>query len=224
MSSTIATIFGKSPVVPLEQHMTVVCECASHLKVFFGSAIAADWRVAADEHAEIDRLEQEADELKRQIRLNMPRSLFMPVPREDLLALLLAQDRIANKAKAVSGVVHVREMHVPESIVEEFLAFVDTNVSAVEQAKKSVHELDELYTAAFGGSEAELVEQMIRKLDEIENDIDNRQLVLQSHLHSIESTLDPVTIVLLYEVITRTSEVGRAADSVGRRLELLLSR
>ena len=64
---------------------------------------------------------------------------------------------------------------------------------------------------------------MIRKLDEIENDIDNRQLVLQSHLHSIESTLDPVTIVLLYEVITRTSEVGRAADSVGRRLELLLS-
>ena len=37
--------------------------------------------------------------LKKDLRLNMPSSLLMPVARTDLLDLLMIQDKIANSAK-----------------------------------------------------------------------------------------------------------------------------
>lgn len=224
MTISIAAIFGKSPVMPLEKHMGIVLECAHCLQAFFSASAAADWDAAQLARQDIERLEQKADDLKREIRLNMPRRLFMPVPREDLLGLLLAQDRIANKAQQMTGAVVVRKMQIPAEIADDFLSFVGVNVSAVQQANKSVQELDELYTATFAGSEAELVEQMIDRLDELENEIDSRQLRLQSSLHALEPSLDPVSTVFLYQTIALTGAIGHAANDVGRRLELLLSR
>ncbi|MEN8133437.1 MAG: DUF47 family protein, partial [Pseudomonadota bacterium] len=73
---------------------------------------------------EIERLEHEADDLKKEIRLHLPKSLFMPVPREDLLELLLVQDMIANRTKDVSGPVVGRKMQIPAPIAEQFLEFL----------------------------------------------------------------------------------------------------
>ena len=86
---------------------------------------------------------------------------------EDLLELLLVQDKIANRAKDVAGIVIGRKLEIPESIVDEFLEFVDRCVDATKQARKSVRELDELFTAGFRGAEAKLVSAMIEELDRI---------------------------------------------------------
>ena len=47
-----------------------------------------------------------------------------PVTAEDLLELLLVQDKMANRAKDVSGLVLGRKMRIPAAIAEDFLAFV----------------------------------------------------------------------------------------------------
>ena len=101
----------------------------------------------------ITGFEHEADDLKKEIRLHLPKSLFMPVPREDLLELLLVQDKMANRAKDVSGIVLGRKMHIPPVIAAEFQEFVKRNVDASKQARKSVRELDELFTSGFRGAE-----------------------------------------------------------------------
>jgi predicted phosphate transport protein (TIGR00153 family) len=72
---------------------------------FFSAAVAGDWEEAREVRNEIEALEQEADDLKKKIRLNLPKSLFMPVPREDLLELLLVQDKIANRTRDVSSLI-----------------------------------------------------------------------------------------------------------------------
>ena len=41
---------------------------------------------------EICRLESEADEIKNDIRGHLPKSIFMPVDRRDLLEILILQD------------------------------------------------------------------------------------------------------------------------------------
>jgi len=147
----------------------------------------------------------------------------MPVPRQDLLELLLVQDMIANRTKDVSGIVFGRRMQIPPEISEQFLEFVDRNIDAAKQARKSVRELDELFTVGFRGAEATLVEGMIEKLDRIETETDNMQAALRSALFEIESTLDPVNAVFMYQVIELTGEIADMAERVGRRLELLLS-
>ena len=223
MTNVLANIFGSSPVQPLEKHIDIAYRCAKQLRSFFAASIADDWDAATAARDEIEALEHQADDLKKEIRLNLPKSLFMPVPREDLLELLLVQDKIANRTKDVSGLVLGRKMRVPEPIAEEFLEFVDRNVDAAKQARKSVRELDELFTAGFRGAEVDLVTALLEELDRIETDTDDKQQALRASLYAIEDTLNPIDAVFMYQVIERTGEIADMAERVGRRLELLLS-
>ena len=223
MANVLANIFGSSPVKPLEKHINIAYRCAKQLHGFFEASIAGDWDAALKFRDQIERLEHDADDVKKNIRLSLPKSLFMPVPREDLLELLLVQDKIANRTKDVSGLVMGRRMQIPPQISDQFLEFVDRNIDAAKQARKSVRELDELFTVGFRGAEVELVTGLIEELDRIETDTDNKQAALRSELFKIEKTLDPIDAVFMYQVIELTGEIADMAERVGRRLELLLS-
>lgn len=223
MGNVLANIFGSSPVKPLEQHMDMAFRCAKKLRPFFDAVIARDYKRMAEVRAQIETLENDADTLKKNIRLNMPKSLFMPVPREDLLELLLVQDKIANRTRDVSGIIMGRKMEIPEAIAGKFVEFVDSNVDAAKQARKSVRELDELFTAGFKGAEVDLISDLIEELDAIETFTDQQQTEIRAALFEIEKTLDPIDAMFLYEVIQLTGEIADMAERVGRRLELLLS-
>lgn len=223
MPNLLANIFGSSPVQPLEKHVDIAYRCVKQLDPFFAAAVKGNWDKAVKYRNEIEALEHEADDLKKEIRMHLPKSLFMPVPRQDLLELLLVQDKMANRTKDVSGVVMGRKMQIPAAIADDFLTFVNRNVDAAKQARKSVRELDELFTSGFRGAEASLVEELIDELDKIETETDNLQAGLRGALFRIEDTLDPVSVIFLYQVIELTGEIADMAERVGRRLELLLS-
>lgn len=223
MANLLANIFGKSPVRPLEQHVGIAYRCTKQLNGFFRAAIAGKWDRAAEIRDAISALEHEADDLKKEIRMHLPKSLFMPVPRQDLLELLLVQDKMANRTKDVSGLVMGRKLQIPKPIAKDFLTFVSRNVDAAKQARKSVRELDELFVTGFRGAEVAMVESLIDELDKIETETDDLQADLRGSLFEIEDTLDPVTVMFLYQVIELTGEIADMAERVGRRLELLLS-
>lgn len=223
MANVLANIFGSSPVKPLEEHIGIAFKCANQLSGFFRAAVGGDWDTAAKFRREIEELEHRADDIKKKIRLQLPKSLFMPVPREDLLELLLVQDKIANRTKDVSGLVLGRKLQIPPQIADQFLDFVERNIDAAKQARKSVRELEELFTAGFRGAEVVLVSGMIEELDRIETDTDDKQASLRAALFAIEKTLDPIDAMFTYKVIELTGEIADMAERVGRRLELLLS-
>jgi hypothetical protein len=223
LANLLANIFGTSPVQPLERHCDIAYQCAKKLIDFFAAVVAGDWDEASAVRDQIGDLEHQADDLKKEIRLHLPKSLFMPVPREDLLELLLVQDKIANRTKDVSGLVLGRQMTIPPAIAPAFLEFVQRNVDAAKQARKSVRELDELFTSGFKGAEVTLVASMIEELDRIETDTDERQQALRASVFRIEQSLNPIDAIFLYRVIELTGEVADMAERVGRRLELLLS-
>ena len=223
MATVLANIFGSSPVQPLEKHIDIAYRCARKLAPFFAAVLEQDWEAANALRTEVENLEHEADDLKKEIRLHLPKSLFMPVPREDLLELLLVQDKIANRTKDVTGLVLGRRMVVPADISGQFMEFVERNIDAAKQARKSVRELDELFTAGFRGAEVDLVAGLIEELDRIETDTDDKQAALRSSLFAIEKSLDPIDAMFTYQVIDLTGQIADMAERVGRRLELLLS-
>ena len=209
--------------MPLEKHIYIAYQCTKKLTEFFEAAIAGDWDKAGRLQDAIDALEHEADDLKKEIRMHLPKSLFMPVPRQDMLELLLVQDKIANRTKDVSGRVLGRKMQIPDAIADDFLEFVRRNIDAAKQARKSVRELDELFLCGFRDAEVTLVESLIEEIDQIETDTDTRQADLRSALFAVESSLQPVNVIFLYQVIELTGEIADMAERVGRRLELLLA-
>ena len=223
MANYISKIFGTSPVAPMQEHMEVCYKTVRALVPFFEKTMEYEWGEVGQWRDRIVVLEQEADDLKKQIRGQLPKSMFMPVPREDLLNLLWAQDQIANTVRDISGLVFGRKMMIPEKLRGNFMEYVQRNCDAAKKARKSVRELDELYTTGFRGAEADFVEKLVGELDQIENETDEMQARVREDLFDIEKELPPIDVIFLYQVIELVGEIGDMAERVGRRLELLLS-
>jgi predicted phosphate transport protein (TIGR00153 family) len=186
--------------------------------------VAQNWDKAEKLQQQISELENEADVLKKELRLNLPKGLFMPVSRSDLLEILTIQDRVANKAKDVAGIIIGRKMVLPEKIATDYQKFVQRVVDASEQAKVTINELDELVETGFRGSEVKLVQSMIKKLDKIEADTDKLERAIRSKLFAIENDMPPLEAMFLYKVIEATGDVADQAQRVGSRLQLLLAK
>ncbi len=224
MSNFISSIFGKSPIAPLQKHMQVANQCASKLPDFFAAVVAEDWENATTLQSEINDLEHEADEMKQDIRSHLPKHLLMPVPRIDLLNLLLEQDNIANTAKDISGLVLGRRMQIPASFRSDYLAFLSKCSETAQQASRCVKDLDELFEVGFRGPEVELVNNQIDKLDQLESDTDDMQSAVRSELFKIEKELHAVDVMFLYKLIQTTGDMADTAERVGRRLQMLLAK
>jgi predicted phosphate transport protein (TIGR00153 family) len=223
-TSYLSKIFGKAPVRPIQLHMEKVVLCVSELEAFFEVAAKRDWQKAREIQGKIGALENDADEIKRDIRLHLPKGLFMPVSRVDLLEMLRIQDQVANKAKDIAGLMLGREIEVPASISDDMIEYVRRSIQATRQACTAINELDELFETGFRGAEVELVASMIKRLDEIEKQNDQQQVKLRTSLFAIEDDLNPVKVIFLYRIIDWVGEIADLAQRVGSRLEYLLAR
>ena len=224
ITSTFSGMFGKSPIRPIQEHMAESHRAASLLCEFFQAVKDGNWQQAGELQQAIGSAENKADALKKEIRLSLPKSLFLPVPRTDLLELLSVQDKIANRAKDIAGIMLGREMAIPVSLEQEMLEYVATAVATSAQALKAIEELDELLETGFAGREVKLVEKLIEELDRLEHRNDELQIVIRSNLFKIERDLPPVDVMFLYRVIEWVGDLADRAQKVGSRLQLLLAR
>ncbi|MFB1011340.1 MAG: TIGR00153 family protein [Thiopseudomonas sp.] len=219
-----ASLFGRSPIGPMQQHIAKAYECASNLIPFFEAVIAEDWERVEQVQQTMVRLEKDADKLKRDVRVHLPKSLFLPVPRSDLLELLSVQDKVANRAKDIAGLMLGRQMSIPAALQPVMQAFVQRTVDACEQALKAMNELDEILETGFGNREVRRVTEMIEVLEDIEHDTDRMQIEVRRTLFKIEKTLHPVDVMFMYTIIEWIGDVADRAERVGNRLEQLLAR
>jgi len=224
ISNPLGNLFGKSPIKPLQDHMVVACDTASELVGFFQAVVAKDWALARTIQLRIAEKENQADDLKKNLRLHLPQSLFMPVPRSDLLEILSMQDAIANCTRDIAGIMLGRKMEIPESIQALMQNFVQSAVDASNQALKAIHELDELLETGFSGHELTIVEQLIEELDDCEHRADEIEIEIRAALFAIEDSLPPVKVMFLYRVIEWIGDLSNCAQKVGSRLQLLLAR
>ena len=222
--STISSLFGSSPVKPLQTHMDSVQACIVELVPFFQAVIAEDWKEARIQQKKIAKLEGAADKLKRQLRLHLPKSLFMPISRRDLLEVLTMQDKIANKAKDIAGLIIGRKIILPEALHEAFIEYVERCIDASAEAQNANNELDELMETGFGGKEMKLMESMIKKLDSIESETDKLQVKIRSAIFAKEKEMNPVEVMFMYKVIDWVGELADLAQRVGSRFEIMLAR
>ena len=56
--------------------------------------------------------------------MKLPRGLFLPIDRTDLLELVTQQDKLANYAKDIAGRMIGRQFGIPEEMQEEFFCIM----------------------------------------------------------------------------------------------------
>lgn len=221
--TNFSNLFGRSPIKPMQEHMAVAIKAAAELIGFFEAVTDNDWERARDIQQQVVKFENEADEIKKQLRLHLPKSLFLPVPRTDLLELLTMQDRIPNRAKDIAGIIMGRRMSIPTVMKDQMNEFVRASVAAAEQALTAINELDELLETGFSGRELTVVENMIKELDDLEEKADQLEIGVRTSLFALEAQLPPVDVMFLYNIIDWVGDIANRAHDVGGRLQLLLA-
>jgi len=222
--SYFSAIFGKSPVTPLQEHMEKILACVTELIPFTEAVLARDVEAMQVHHQNIVTMENEADALKKELRMRLPSTLFMPIDRRDVLEVLTMQDMVAGSARDVAGLIIGREMQIPEPLAKAYKKLIKRSVAACQQALKAIKELDELIETGFGKVERKFVGRLLMKLDVIEQDTDEIQVVLRNELFKLEDELHPVNVMFLYKVIENTGTIADRAQRVGSRLQLMLAR
>jgi predicted phosphate transport protein (TIGR00153 family) len=208
----------------MQQHIGIVARCAAEVPKLFEALCAEDQAEVSAVKDRIFTLEQEADDIKNELRAHLPKSLFLPVDRRDLLEVLDMQDSVADTAQDIAGLLIERPMTVPEPLKEPLLTMTRRCVDACAQSEKIINELDELVATGFGGRQSEAVSDMVDELNKIETDTDQMGMELTHHLFELEEDMNPVSVMFWYQLIQWIGDLADYSEKVGNRIRLLMAR
>jgi len=220
----IATMFGKSPFKSLQAHMGIIKECVSEVPPLFDALIAADQQALTTQQEKIFAKEEEADILVDELRMHLPRSMFMAVDRRDLLTLLDSQDSIADTAQDIAGLMMQRDMSVPSEMAEPLKEFVQRCVDTCLHSAVIVERIDELIETGFRGREAENVEDLVDELCKIEAETDVMGQNLARSLFANEDNMKPVSVIFWYQMIQWIGNLADNAETVGKQMRFLIAK
>lgn len=222
--NTFSKMFGASPFTALQKHMRVVVECAREVEPLMEALVSGNQERVFEVKDRIFALESEADQIKHDLRANLPKSLFMPVDRRDLLEVLHLQDTIANVAQDIAGLLVERKMAIPEFLSAPMLVLVKRCVETVVHSSKVIEELDELLAIGFRGREADLVDEMLNDLNKLEHETDELGIALSRALFDHEDELKPVSVMMWYQIFEWIGDLADYAEKVGDQIRLLIAK
>jgi predicted phosphate transport protein (TIGR00153 family) len=222
--SIISKLFGKSPFEPLYQHMLRVKECLDLVGPLIGALLDGDRKKLEETAEKIFKAEHDSDLVKKEIRNNLPKGIFLPVDRGDILSFLKEQDKIADSAEDLAVLVTLRKMKVPKELKKELKELVDKVLLTGETAMAVSSEIKILAETSFGGREAQKVMDIVEQLKIEEHEADKAQMKLAKKLFSIEKKLDPVSVMMWMKIFTELGMLANHAENVGDRLRMMLHR
>jgi hypothetical protein len=200
-----------------------VCICA--LPPLFEALFDQDREKVLACAEQIRNLETEADKIKSTFRLNMPKTLLLPVDRKDLLSLIADQDRLADTCEEIGKILTYRDMEVPQALKALIDELLEGTIEVSGEAKRMIEELDELVEVGFGGGrELEKVGKIISGVRKSEHNIDIVLNRTRQALFAIEGELNPIDIMFWYKIIELVGNISDQAENMADRLLLFLSR
>ncbi len=218
-------LFGKSPFGPVIEHAKKVYECIDLVNPVIKAWLSEDWKQIDNLSKEVSRKEHEADKMKITIRSNLPKSLFYPVPRGDLLRILQNQDNIADSVEDLCVVLSLRKTKLPPTLTKDFKSFANQVIETAQMLLNANEELETLLEASFTGPHTEKVLKIVDEIGTLEWKCDTMAHNLVKKLISMEDSLDPLTIIFIMKIIEVLGNLSNHAENCGDNLRhLIISR
>lgn len=219
---TIMNLFGRSPFIGLKKHMEKVVQCV-YLVIDFFQALEAKDDVKVEELAgSIFVLEREADLIKDDIRNHLPKSLFMPIERDQLLEILHIQDNIADCIEDAAVLATIKPIELLDTFKEEFHLFLSKNVETFNGVKQIMDDMHELLESSFGGAEAEKVKQMVNEVAYCEHETDIIQRKLLKSLFKAEHELTYGTFFLWHRIFEAVAAISNQSEKLANLVRMTL--
>lgn len=217
----LSDVLTNSPLAIMERHAEACLDCVNRLGPYFEAVQADQWGRAEQLQQEIARLEALADDIKMDVRKNLPRGLWMSVSRPDLLELVRVQDKMANETKDIAGLILGRQLMFPKKLEKSLFKFVATVTDASVKAVEVVAATRELSRSAFSSRQVAAISTKCLLVEKIERRSDDLQSKLRAKLRIYEEDLSPIDAIFLYQLLSSIGEIADHAEKVSHRAQII---
>lgn len=219
---SITKLFGKSPFVPIQKHMEQVARTVAKGQALLDAYLVGDQRTVEQLAVEIDQLEGEADELKRQLELQLRGGTFLAVERGRLRQLITIQDSIADKMQNLARLTTLRACEQPPPFADTFKQFLQLNLDTFDAIRKVMDDLEELTDSGVAADGLGPVFTQIEKVGQMETEADELQHTLLKELFAVEIMMSPGEFFLWTKIFKQVSDIGNRSNRLGNRLRTTL--
>ena len=219
----IASIFAKSPFEPLREHMDKVVESVVPLNDFFVALFQEDYSKVEKIQQQVIQAEKEADSIKNEVRNNLPRNIFMPINRRDLLEMLDMQDSIADVAQDIVILLNIRRMNLTKELGQDVIHFVKKSQDVCYLARGLTQEFGDVIESGFGQHEIKKLLEMIDNVSIEETEADNLEDALVHRLYEVEEKMNSVDAVFWYKIFELIGDIADFSKKTGNRLRLMIA-
>lgn len=221
---TFIELFAKSPFAPLTKHAEKVKDVVAEVRPLMDAMLEEDWQSTSERYERISRLEHQADEIKQEIRDRLPRSLFLPVDRGDLLKFLKEQDAIADAVEDLAVLVTMRETRGPEPLKVKVRELVDGIVKTSDTWFSIASQLPELQESSFTGPEVRKVLELIDAVHQQEWQTDRMQASMGRTTIRFEEELGAVSVNFWMRIAGKLGDVANHAENAADLLRMMLAK
>lgn len=154
--------------------------------------------------------ESRADDIRAEIEKLLYSRSLLPESRGDILGLVEHFDKMPNLAETISFMCETQRIQVPDVFKEDYIRLLEINLEAYQLVREITDRL--LSNPKSVSAAVEPVD-----LKESESDKLERNLIRAV----FRSEMEKADMILLRELIRRTSDLSDSAENVARRMEII---
>ncbi len=207
MSQSFISKFITSPFDGLQEHAKKLKECAQIFQKSINCTLEDRCEDFEQLRKDIDKLESEADAIKRSIREQSLKGSLVAVNRFELFRYLREQDRVLDAIEeSIDWLSFKARAGIPEVLEKDFMLLLEAVMKPIELLSKMLDEACEYF---LNPSEEQRirVKDIIRTLRQYENESDKVEYAIKDKIFNALD--DPVAV---YHMIRLTENIGSIAD------------
>jgi hypothetical protein len=202
----------------------MVTECTSLVKPLFEAIFNGDETSRQDITKRISEAEKQADLFKMEIRRIMPKAVFLPVHREDLLRYLKIQDDLADTVEDIAMMASMKKLTSPPRLREEIIAYLEIVLKVCSFADEATNHLKPLVEAGFKGEDFVEVLELAEKAEVLEHQADEKGLQVARTLMALEDEMKPSDLIIWFRILKYVGKLADYSDKTGEWLRNMLAK
>jgi predicted phosphate transport protein (TIGR00153 family) len=215
-------MFLTSPFGGLQEHAEKIKECTWAFQQAIECHITDQCESFEEFRLEVDRLESEADSVKRRIRGHLPKGTLMPIDKFELFRYLHEQDKVLDAVEEALDWLSFRsEPGIPKALEKDFYLLVDAVLDPVEEMCRMVSEARK-YFKTFSEKQRGEVKKIIHTLRQQEHEADKVEDEIKKKV--LNMTIEPVIIFHMIRLAETIGSIADHAENAGDMMRAMLAR
>jgi len=216
------SLFMKSPFDGLQEHAEKVKECAWAFQQAIECHITDQCETFEEFRLEVDKLESEADSIKRRIRGHLPKGTLMPVDKFQLFRYLREQDKVLDAVEeALDWLSYRSEPGIPEALEKDFFLLVDAVMDPVEEMCRLVLEAGK-YFRNYSEKQRKIVQDIVHTMRRQERDADKVEDGIKEKLLNMK--IEAITVFHMIRLAEIIGSIADHAENAGDMVRAMMAR